>query len=187
MTFTFPGWCSWWWGRWWWSWWWWWWRSWWSWIHNGFLSTEHCPFIDAQLRYPWSSLPLMTMMMKMMWFVKIKTMAMMKVVNKNALQSQNDNADNDDDDMTMRTSRIWEGKSQMNIRANQVWQADLICPIHPPHITHKPFIVEDNTILPPTNVKQIWSFWPSRPSQAWTGWHTGHNRHEYDGLVVQPH
>ena len=44
--------------------------------------------------------------MKMMWFVKIKTMAMMKVVNKNALQSQNDNADNDDDDMTMRTSRI---------------------------------------------------------------------------------
>ena len=133
----------------------------------------------------------------------------MKVVNKNALQSQNDNADNDDDDMTMRTSRIWEGKSQMNIRANQVWQADLICPIHPPHITHKPFIIEDTTIMPTLNVKhevhlssikshflyiwilvswkragvncevisqttsQIWSFWPSRPSQAWTTRHMG--------------
>ena len=42
----------------------------------------------------------------------------------------------------------------MNIWANQVWQADLICPIHPPHITHKPFIVEDTTILPTFNVKQ---------------------------------
>ena len=48
----------------------------------------------------------MTMMTMMMWFVNIKTMTKMTVVNKNALQSQNDNADNDDDDMTMRTSRI---------------------------------------------------------------------------------
>ena len=110
MTFTFPGWCSWWWGRSWWFRWWWWWRSWWSWIHNGFLSTEHCPFIDAQPRYPWSSLPLTTTMMKMMWFVKIKTMTMMKVWTKMHCSGK----------MTMMMKMMWSVRIK-TIAMMKVW------------------------------------------------------------------